>query len=61
MDAPRSLRPADSLYPNSLTKVYRFWPGRIPHANSIRISTEHGNNNDTPANYSSLVYYYFLP
>jgi len=22
---------------------------------------EHGNQNDTPANYSSLVYYYFLP
>jgi len=28
---------------------------------SIRISTEHGNKNDTPANYSSLVYYYSLP
>jgi len=46
---------------NGSTTVYRFWPGKIPFANSIRISTEHGNHNDTPANYSSLVYYYYLP
>jgi hypothetical protein len=46
---------------NGATTVYRFWPGKIPYAGSIRISTEHGNQNDTPANYSSLVYYYFLP
>ncbi len=46
---------------NGSTTVYRFWPGKIHFARSIRISTEHGHNNDTPANYSSLVYYYFLP
>jgi len=46
---------------NGSTTVYRFWPGKIPYAQSIRISTEHGNNNDTPANYASLIYYYFLP
>ncbi len=46
---------------NGSTTVYRFWPGKIHYAKSIRISTEHGNQNDTPANYSSLVYYYFLP
>jgi len=46
---------------NGSTTVYRFWPGKIPFTKSIRISTEHGNHNDTPANYSSLVYYYYLP
>jgi len=46
---------------NGSTTMYRFWPGRIPFAKSIRISTEHGNHNDTPANYSSLVYYYYIP
>ncbi|MCU0917814.1 MAG: DUF2961 domain-containing protein [Planctomycetes bacterium] len=46
---------------NGSTTAYRFWPGKIPYAKSIRISTEHGNQNDTPANYSSLAYYYFLP
>lgn len=46
---------------NGSTTVYRFWPGGVPFHESIRISTEHGNQNDTPANYSSLVYYYFLP
>lgn len=46
---------------NGSTTAYRFWPGKIHFAKSIRISTEHGNHNDTPANYSSLVYYYFLP
>ena len=46
---------------NGSTTVYRFWPGTIPFAKRITISTEHGNNNDTPANYSSLVYYYFIP
>ena len=45
---------------NGSTTVYRFWPGKIPHANSIRISTKHGNNNDTPATYFALVYCYFL-
>ncbi len=45
---------------NGATTVYRFWPGKIPFEKSIKISTEHGNQNDTPANYSSVVYYYFL-
>jgi hypothetical protein len=43
---------------NGSTTAYRFWPGGIPLRKSIRISTEHGNHNDTPVNYSSLVYYY---
>jgi hypothetical protein len=46
---------------NGSTTVYRFWPGKIHFKESIRISTEHGNHNDTPANYSSLVYYYYIP
>ena len=46
---------------NGSTTVYRFWPGKIHFKKSIRISTEHGNHNDTPANYSSLVYYYYIP
>lgn len=45
---------------NGSTTAYRFWPGKIHFAKSIVISTEHGNQNDTPANYSSLVYYYHL-
>jgi hypothetical protein len=46
---------------NGSTTVYRFWPGKIPFDRSIRISTEHGHANDTPANYSSLVYFYAPP
>lgn len=46
---------------NGSTTAYRFWPGKIHFKNSITISTEHGNHNDTPANYSSLVYYYYIP
>jgi len=46
---------------NGSTTVYRFWPGKIHFHKSIKISTEHGNHNDTPANYSSLVYYYHIP
>ena len=46
---------------NGSTTAYRFWPGKIHFAKSITISTEHGNHNDTPANYSSLVYYYYVP
>lgn len=45
---------------NGSTTVYRFWPGKIHFKKSITISTEHGNHNDTPANYSSLVYYYSI-
>lgn len=45
---------------NGSTTAYRFWPGKIHFKNSILISTEHGNHNDTPANYSSLVYYYYV-
>jgi len=45
---------------NGSTTAYRFWPGKIHFEKSITISTEHGNHNDTPANYSSLVYYYIL-
>jgi len=44
---------------NGSTTVYRFWPGGIRFGKSIRVSTEHGHANDTPANYSSLVYYYY--
>jgi hypothetical protein len=44
---------------NGSTTMYRFWPGKIHFAKSISISSEHGNQNDTPANYSSLVYYYY--
>lgn len=43
---------------NGSTTAYRFWPGKIHFNKSILISTEHGNHNDTPADYSSLVYYY---
>jgi hypothetical protein len=46
---------------NGSTTAYRFWPGKIHFKKSIRISTEHGNHNDTPANYSSLVYFYYVP
>ena len=46
---------------NGSTTMYRFWPGKIHFRDSIRISTEHGHNNDTPANYSSLIYYYYIP
>ncbi len=46
---------------NGSTTAYRFWPGKIHFTKSITISTEHGNHNDTPANYSSLVYYYYVP
>ena len=34
--------------------------GKIHFKKSITISTEHGNHNNTPANYSSLVYYYYI-
>jgi hypothetical protein len=46
---------------NGSTTMYRFWPGKIHFDSAIKISSEHGNHNDTPANYSSLVFYYFLP
>ena len=46
---------------NGSTTVYRIWPGGIPFKKSIAIRTEHGNQNDTPANYSSLAFYYFIP
>lgn len=46
---------------NGSTTAYRFWPGKVPFDKTIRISTEHGHQNDTPANYASLVYYYFVP
>jgi len=46
---------------NGSTTAYRFWSGKIPFRSSVRISTEHGNHNDTPVNYSSLVYYYYVP
>ncbi len=46
---------------NASTTAYRFWPGKIHFQETITISTEHGNHNDTPANYSSLVYYYYVP
>lgn len=46
---------------NGSVTVYRFWPGKIPFKKSILISTEHGTENKKPANYSSLVYYYFDP
>ena len=46
---------------NGSTTAYRFWPGKIHFTKSVTISTEHGNHNDTPANYSSLVYYYYVP
>lgn len=46
---------------NGSTTAYRFWPGKIHFKESIVISTEHGNHNDTPANCSSLVYYYYVP
>jgi len=44
---------------NGSVTAYRFWPGKIPFNKSIRISTEHGTENNRSANYSSLVYYYF--
>jgi len=46
---------------NGSTTMYRFWPGKIHFKQSITMSTEHGNHNDTPANYSSLAYYYYNP
>lgn len=45
---------------NGSATAYRFWPGKIHFDKSIKISTEHGNHNDTPANYSSVVYYYYV-
>ncbi len=45
---------------NGATTAYRFWPGKIHFEKSILISTEHGNHNDTPGNYSSVVYYYYV-
>ena len=45
---------------NGSTTAYRFWPGKIHFKKSILISTEHGNQNDTPANYYSVVYYYYV-
>ena len=46
---------------NGSATMYRFWPGKIPFKKQIRISSEHGTENGVPANYSSLVYYYYLP
>lgn len=46
---------------NGSTTVYRIWPGGIPFRKSIAFQHEHGNQNDTPANYSSVVFYYFVP
>lgn len=45
---------------NASVTAYRFWPGKIPFKKSILISTEHGTENKKAANYSSLVYYYFV-
>jgi len=46
---------------NGSVTAYRFWPGTIPFKQSIKISTEHGTENKKIANYSSVVFYYFLP
>jgi hypothetical protein len=46
---------------NGAVTTYRFWPGKIPFRQSIEMSIEHGTNNCRAANYSSLVYYYFIP
>ncbi|KPL10586.1 hypothetical protein AMJ85_05505 [candidate division BRC1 bacterium SM23_51] len=46
---------------NGSTTVYRIWPGGIPFKKSVVFRHEHGNQNDTPANYSSVVFYYFVP
>ena len=46
---------------NGSVTMYRFWPGTIPFKESIRISTEHGTENGRAGNYSSVVYYYFMP
>ncbi|HDL18544.1 MAG TPA: DUF2961 domain-containing protein, partial [Bacteroidetes bacterium] len=46
---------------NGSVTVYRFWPGGIPFRKWIKISTEHGTENKKTANYSSLVFFYFLP
>ena len=45
---------------NGSCTTYRFWPGKIPFRKSIDMSIEHGTNNGRAANYSSLVYYYFI-
>jgi len=41
---------------NGSTTVYRLWPGKIPYAKSIRISTEHGNNNAPPEGAASACH-----
>jgi hypothetical protein len=46
---------------NGACTTYRFWPGKIPFRKSIHMSIEHGTNNDRAANYSSLVFYYYIP
>ncbi len=46
---------------NGSCTTYRFWPGKLPFKKSIHMSVEHGTNNTLPANYSSLVWYYFIP
>ncbi|MDO9254303.1 MAG: DUF2961 domain-containing protein [Bacteroidales bacterium] len=60
--APKSqnLKMVDGQINGSVT-TYRFWPGKIPFSQSINMSIEHGTNNDRAANYSSLVYFYFVP
>ena len=55
------MRQAKTIKKPSPLHNRRFWPGKIHFTKSITISTEHGNHNDTPANYSSLVYYYYVP
>lgn len=59
---PRTLAPVNiGGQLNASTTTYRFWPGGLPFRRSIRFGTEHGNQNDTPANYSSVVWWYRDP
>jgi hypothetical protein len=45
---------------NADIALYRIWPG-VSFAGSLRMTMEHGNENQVPASYESLVFYYARP
>jgi hypothetical protein len=53
----RDLKAIDFQW-NASTSVYRFFVGGVPYQSRIIVSTEHGVNNEVPAMYSSVAYYY---
>lgn len=58
--ATRDLTQVDFQW-NASTTVYRFFPGGVPYQSHITVSTEHGVDNQAPAMYSSVAYYYEQP